>query len=166
MVQYQIYKATNLINGKVYIGQTSREMRFRIAEHIYKQTLLGADIVEFGKINFKFEVIDHAHFKDEADKKEIFYIDYYNCLAPNGYNQSIGGAGAKGCHNGAKNYFFGKRGKLAKNSIPIKCLESGEIFDCIKSAAEYFHGDRSFLTKHLKGKYKSFKGLHFILLER
>lgn len=162
MKLFQIYKATNLINGKVYIGQTSRPIHFRIAEHLYKKNLLGKALIKFGKINFKFETIDHAHSKKEANQKEIFWISFYNCRVPNGYNIAEGGEGVKGLFAGERNFFYGKRGKDAKNSLPVKCLETNKTFSSIKEAAAFYGGDKSSLTKHLKGKLKSFKHLHFI----
>lgn len=161
MKLFQIYKATNLINGKIYIGQTSRSIKFRITEHVSKRTLLGKALIKFGKINFKFETIDHAHSKSEADEKEKFWIKFYDCRVPNGYNIQEGGTGVGDLYVGEHNYFYGKRSEKAYNSIPVKCLETNKVFNSIKDAATFYGGDRSHLVKHLKGKYKSFKHLHF-----
>lgn len=156
-----IYKVTNLINGKVYIGQTTRKPQVRINEHISKGTLLGCDIVEFGRRNFAVDVIDHAHSKTELDHKEIFWIAYYNSLFPNGYNQSTGGAGCSGCHNGDKNYFYGKRGELAANSVKVICVETGIIYPSAKAAGQAVGVDRSNIIKCCKHKAKKCKQYHW-----
>lgn len=71
-----IYKAVNVINGKVYIGKTNNLHR-RIIEHkshAYKDGgKFHSDILQFGFDNFDFEVIEDVT-DDIADEKEIFYI--------------------------------------------------------------------------------------------
>ena len=46
-------------------------------------------------------------------------------------------------------------------SISIRCIEDNNIFESIREAAKYYNIDNSHLSKHLKGKYKSVKGLTF-----
>ena len=89
-----IYKITNLINGKVYIGQTYRLLRHRIT--CYKRLKcnehLKNAIIKYGFDNFKFEVIYETHNINELNEKEIFYIKEYNSTDKNiGYNIDLGG---------------------------------------------------------------------------
>jgi group I intron endonuclease len=88
-----IYKATNLINNKIYIGQTIN-FKSRINSHSRKfdtKCLYNA-IKKYGKENFKWEIIDSASSKQELDFKEILYIMGYNSYShANGYNISMGG---------------------------------------------------------------------------
>lgn len=157
-----IYKITNLVNGKVYIGQTTRKVNFRLAEHKYRGTLVGKAIKKYGIGNFEITVIDHAHSKEELSNKEIFWIGVYNSTNPEkGYNISTGGAGTNGVHKGEKNYFFGKRGKFALNSIPVMCVETKLIFDSAREAADFYQCDRSQITKCCKGKMKTCRGYHW-----
>lgn len=88
-----IYKVTNLVNGKIYIGQTiDRNPIRRWWKHCndYK-TLFDKVIKKYGKDNFKFEVIDSAENQDELNDKERYWISFYDCIAPNGYNLTSGG---------------------------------------------------------------------------
>lgn len=85
-----IYKITNQLNGKVYIGQ-SNDIKRRWAEHRRKMnskdTLLYQAMREFGIKNFSFEVVEECELT-ALNEKEKFYIQKYDALA-NGYNMSI-----------------------------------------------------------------------------
>ena len=93
-----IYKITNNINGKAYIGQ-SKNIERRWKQHIYHainsnedcNSLLYKAIHKYGIENFKFEVITECSI-DELDKLEIFYIEQYDTYY-NGYNLTLGGSG-------------------------------------------------------------------------
>lgn len=81
-----IYKITNLINNKCYIGQSIHIER-RWTEHCFpsKTSKISLAIQEFGKENFNFEILEECSIQ-ELDKKEAYWIQYYNSLTPNGYN--------------------------------------------------------------------------------
>lgn len=93
-----IYKATNLINNKVYIGQTIRRLEERIYYHYYRaeheleitHTHFINAIRKYGKENFQWEQIDQADSQEELNNKEIYWIQYYNSIE-NGYNIQNGG---------------------------------------------------------------------------
>ena len=92
-----IYKITNLINGKVYIGQSTNIKR-RWKDHKkdafwknnpeYEYPLYRA-MRKYGINNFSFEVLEECS-KDELNDKEKFYITKYDSYK-NGYNQTEGG---------------------------------------------------------------------------
>lgn len=81
-----IYKIENLINHKIYIGQSIHIER-RWSEHCFPSTksIISAAIKKYGKENFSFQILEEC-FPEELDEKEIFYINKFNCIAPNGYN--------------------------------------------------------------------------------
>lgn len=88
-----IYKITNLINGKVYIGQSININR-RWRQHRECQTAsspLHSDIKKIGLENFSFEVLEEVEF-DKLDERERFYIEFYDSYR-NGYNRTKGGSG-------------------------------------------------------------------------
>lgn len=92
-----IYKITNLINGKIYIGQTVRKLSTRISNHkCYNGSLISNAFKKYGDENFSIEIIDRASSKNELDTKEIYWIERYNSIAPNGYNITKGGGGTIG----------------------------------------------------------------------
>lgn len=93
-----IYKITNLLNGKIYIGQ-SVDIWKRISEHKWRALNKGDNSYncaihrafrKYGIENFKFEIIEETDEKS-LDEKEIFYIKFFNSLCPNGYNIKKGG---------------------------------------------------------------------------
>lgn len=98
-----IYKITNLINGKIYIGQSVKiEQRwakektraFNPNEEEYKYPRSAA-FRKYGLQNFSFEIIEECSI-DKLNEREQYYIKYYNSLVPNGYNLTLGGSNAIG----------------------------------------------------------------------
>ena len=86
-----IYKITNLINGKVYVGQTKRTLEERMSEHARKGKLpIDYAIKKCGIENFSVEEIDKAETQKELDEKEIKWVAFYDCIKPNGYNLTKG----------------------------------------------------------------------------
>ena len=66
-----IYKITNLINGKVYIGQTTRTLEERMNEHYRKSDIVvDKAIQKYGRENFSTEVVDDADSIEELNEKE------------------------------------------------------------------------------------------------
>lgn len=96
-----IYKITNKINGKCYIGQ-STDIDDRWAKHRSRpfqendksyDTCLYRAIRKYGLDNFIFEVIEECAY-DKLNEREIFYIDFYNShCTKHGYNMTFGGEG-------------------------------------------------------------------------
>ena len=116
-----IYKITNIINEKCYIGQ-SIYLKKRIKRHLsYKQhkdnLALYKAFDKYGIDKFTIEILETIdtekcnNIKSELDRLEIFYIKKYDSYS-SGYNQTIGGdAGITG-------YKFTKeqRDKVSKHS--------------------------------------------------
>lgn len=90
-----IYKLVNVINNKIYIGQTTRMLRHRLNEykrHRKCNSFLKSDIIEFGFENFKCEIIEECEGIEELNEREIYWIQYYNSMNRNiGYNIVEGG---------------------------------------------------------------------------
>jgi len=95
-----IYKITNLINKKTYIGQTNNiEKRWYMHKFLtpkYVNNPMYSDMQKHGIDNFKLKNLCKVKTRKIAHKKEIIYIKKYNTLYPNGYNMAIGGKGANG----------------------------------------------------------------------
>lgn len=88
-----IYKTTNLINGKFYIGQ--KKSSFFLGEsYLGSGVRLKSAIKHYGKENFVVEVIDFADSRDELNEKEIFWISKLDATNLDiAYNVSQGGDG-------------------------------------------------------------------------
>ena len=88
-----IYQITNLINGKIYIGQTNNIQK-RWANHRCNNDpnmVIARALRKYGIDNFKFEVLLRGLTPDEANQKEIELIKEKNSLIPYGYNVATGG---------------------------------------------------------------------------
>lgn len=89
-----VYKITNKINGKAYIGQTIRSLEERLRYHCYDNSgclAIKSAIDKYGIENFAIEKIFEAESLEELNKKESEFINDLNTLAPNGYNLKTGG---------------------------------------------------------------------------
>lgn len=98
LVYGYIYKIVNLVNGKLYVGQTMKPTERRFVEHKTKTspsmrgrcTKLYNAILFYGKQNFKIELLDTASTRKELNLKEELYIKILNTV-DNGYNLTWGG---------------------------------------------------------------------------
>lgn len=88
-----IYKITNLTNGKVYIGQTTKSVEQRWKWHIAHKgcKFLNRAIKKYGKENFIIEEVYTAFTREELNISEKYFIKQFNTLVPNGYNICVGG---------------------------------------------------------------------------
>ena len=93
-----IYKITNDINGKIYIGKTLSTIEQRFKEHCRdylkerneKRPLYNA-MKKYGVEHFHISVVEEC---DESilSEREVFWIEYYGSFK-NGYNATLGGDG-------------------------------------------------------------------------
>lgn len=98
-----IYKATNLINGKSYIGQTKRDLETRKKEHLKRKGYTFHSALEkYGIENFEWSILEECE-DDKLNEREIFWIDYYDTYN-NGYNETSGGDNAESLDNWRKNH--------------------------------------------------------------
>ena len=72
-----IYKTTNLVNGKIYIGQKKSTI-FLGEKYLGSGIELVNAIKKYGKENFKVELIEELPTKKKLDEREIYWIDKYN----------------------------------------------------------------------------------------
>lgn len=95
--RWVIYKHTNLINDKVYIGQTCASPVIKRwgkeGQGYERQPVFWKDIQRYGWNNFKHEIIEDNIFDIKtANLREQYWIKYYNSMNPQrGYNQNAGG---------------------------------------------------------------------------
>ena len=176
-----IYKVTNLINGKSYIGQTITSLRNRWNKHCSVNSgcpALGEAIKKYGKENFTVEEIGGANSLSELNYQEWLLIYKFNSLVPNGYNISVGGAKGFGglkhseetkqkMSNSAKGK---KKSKEAKAKMRISnqhnskksiVRSDGVVFQCVKDAGEALNINPSNISKVLKGVRKHSRGYGF-----
>ena len=91
---YKVYKYTNLINGKIYIGQTYQtlEQRAEKGQGYKGSTYFYNAIQKYGWSNFKAEILQDNLTSEEADLYEEYYIKLLDSTNPQiGYNLRSGG---------------------------------------------------------------------------
>lgn len=93
-----IYKVTNLINGKVYVGATKQRLSDRVWDHKAKafrhgsKSLFHTALRKHGWANFKWEIIDQASTVSELHDKERLHISGFKTFnSDKGYNSTSGG---------------------------------------------------------------------------
>ena len=95
MNTYYIYKISNMINGMAYIGQHKVSPNGEWPRSYFGRGIkLKEAIKEFGRSNFKKEIIEYIEDDDARDlvsERERYWIKEENTLFPNGYNVSPGG---------------------------------------------------------------------------
>lgn len=83
-----IYKTTNLINNKIYIGQDKNND----PDYLGSGNLIKKAIKKYGKENFSKEILCECNTIDELNDKERFYINEYSSMNKKiGYNIAVGG---------------------------------------------------------------------------
>lgn len=81
-----IYKITNLVSGKCYIGQSVHiERRWQEHKIPSSNSFISKKIREYGEQNFLFEILEEC-LQSQLNEKERYWIQYYNSIIPNGYN--------------------------------------------------------------------------------
>lgn len=152
MILLLIYKATNKINGKGYIGQTTYTLNKRKGEHernhTYGQTYaFTLAIKKYGAEAFEWEVLDCADDIDELNAKEEQYIKEYGTLTTEwGYNLKGGGGNAfltdevkrkiGQAQMGEKNHMWGVTGANNPSSKRVVNLATGRMYDSATICAQ------------------------------
>lgn len=116
-----IYKITNKINNKAYIGKSSNiENRWKYHiqrkdyEKEYEKPLYRA-FRKYGIENFNFEIIEILNdldYKEKSNDRECYWINFYNTYGSNGYNGTKGGDGGQTVADARVTY-----GKLTREEV-------------------------------------------------
>lgn len=128
-----IYKITNKINNKCYIGQTHFTVEKRWKEHkedsrkefLQKRPLYNA-IKKYGIENFTIETVEEIN-DEKLNEREKYWIQYYNSYGSTGYNATLGGDG-KGIN---KKYNYEEIADYLLHNRNI--TETANYFNCSKS---------------------------------
>lgn len=158
-----VYRATNKINGKHYIGYTTGSLHDRMKSHVRKANdknqkaynyFFQRALRKYSINSFIWEVLCICKSKEDCCNKEKEYIKQYNSIAPNGYNLTQGGDG-------------GIQSNITrlKMSITLKKLHKDhpEKFDrmlTMTSENRSSQAKKAWETKKLKG-YKAKTGYKF-----
>ena len=172
----EIYKITNKINGKIYIGQTIRPVEYRFNRHINDamrnklSTHFARAIRKYGSDKWQIEVIDNATNQDELNQKEQYWIRYYNSVEK-GYNETdaINKCGGNTYQSKTEEEMevikekirqskIGNKNPMARRIKRINVLTGEEeIFDTVISCAKAcgIKSGKTSITTRLNGQIKS-----------
>jgi group I intron endonuclease len=167
-----LYKITNLLNGKCYIGQTNNIAR-RFSQHKCSKTtsLIHKAIEKYGKENFEWRIICECSEQSLLNKAEQVFIDYYGGInSKKNYNAKDGGYRGTLCEESRKKIGNSNKGK--KRTIEVKNklseMRRGRILNKDISGDKNpmfgkHHSDetKQKIRKALKGKYVGDKSAMF-----
>lgn len=144
-----IYKATNKINGKCYIGQTRQSLRERKNKHLTCarkgiDTHFYRAIRKYGADNFDWEIICTVNNKQRLNELETYYITKYDSIK-NGYNMIDGG----------DNNVMDLEGVKTKHD---EIMQSKEVRDKISASMKKYRQEHPFTEEHRKRLSESAKG--------
>ena len=147
---YSIYKITNLVSSKVYIGQTIEMVNTRIKDHLrelrkntHSNSHLQYSFNKYGESNFIFEKIDETNSFDSLDQLERFYIKLLKANNPEyGFNKTSGGC---------ENHVFNESSNLKKSKSRSGILHTEEAKAKISRAGK---GRTVSWNRGMKGVYK------------
>lgn len=150
-----IYKATNRLNGKVYIGQTTKCLEERKKQHIYlsqqkegSKNYFHRALIRHGESSFTWEVIDTAYSKEELDGKEQDWIVSYEAFGRGGYNLTHGGQ--KTNPRKTEVFVFDTSGELLA------------VCESQKEASEVFNVRNNIVSQVISGKRPVYKNKVFL----
>ena len=193
-----IYKLENKLNGKIYIGQTMRTVEVRMKDHLYNsvsnrnKSYIDRAIGKYGINAFEVSIIEECA-DEKLNEREIFWIAFYNCKKPNGYNLTDGGEGCTGrvvslktrkkisaarmghpvnenvreklrIANTGKKHSIQTKAKISEsryNKRQVRCVEMNITFESIAAAAQWVNKSTSVLIKALQKISRTAGGYHW-----
>lgn len=148
-----IYKTTNLINGKIYVGlHSTDDLEDR---YLGSGWLLKNAIKKYGRNNFKRENLLVLSDRDEARNIEALLVDKSFTDRPDTYNLEEGGMGVED-QWGEKNPSYGKTAHNAKSvvaeHIDGRKLTFSSIQECAATLGFARANIRNLLYKGIRGR--------------
>lgn len=151
-MRHFVYKTTNNINGKFYIGVKSCSCDFLSSNYYGSGTALKSAIKKYGKVNFFREVLFEFKTRNEALTKEKNLVTKELVADNNCYNLTIGGNSPK------------TLGLKRTPNVPIKSMDMlGNItyYDSPIDAQNKGAGNRKYICQAVTGRRITYNNLHW-----
>lgn len=172
---YIIYKTTNTINGKFYIGQ---HVTTNIDDgYIGSGTLLKKAISKYGKEKFTREIIEYCNYQDELNDREKYWISQYNGVdLEECYNISEGGDGGFVANSQEtkdkisktlKEYFSDPKNRERMSAIKKEVMNRPDVKKRVKEGRERLKNSEAYdimiekMRNHMLEYYKTEEGIAF-----
>lgn len=163
-----IYRITNKLSGKAYVGQTVYNAEIRFREHCNKKTesAIHHAINFYGKKNFTVEEIYSCLDQTSLNEAEIHFITFFRTISPYGYNIDIGGGAIPKTKESIEKANVKKRGMKIlsrRRGIIATCVKTGKTIECevVKDFLNQGFTNLSNIRLVLCGKRKKTKGHYF-----
>lgn len=160
-MKFIIYKATNIVNNKIYIGKTIQPLKNRINGHI-RTAQQGSKIYfhkairKYGKNNFKWDILyNNCTSEEELNELEKFIISEYKLKYPNLlYNITNGGEGALGLEHTTKT----KKRISTANKGRIPWIKGKKLSEESRKKMSEAHKGKKLSEKTIEKNRKRMKG--------
>lgn len=152
-----IYKTTNLINGKIYIGQELMDK----SDYFGSGHLIKLAIKKYGKNSFNKEILEICSSIEQLNDREKYWISFYNSTNKEiGYNISKGGQAGKLLEVESKKglsydeYYGIEKSRSIKKKMSQKRLGKPHIYKNISKEDVYQKISNSLLNRTLNDEIK------------
>lgn len=121
-----VYKTTNLVNGKMYIGKTIHND----SSYLGSGLLIEKSIRKYGKDNFVKEIIEECENEQELNEREIYWISHFNaCESELYYNIGT-------CGEGTDNFTYNPNRELIREKIRNSIKGTKQTIETIQKRVE------------------------------
>lgn len=167
-----VYKVTNKLNGKIYVGARARqELDLNYYGSGRKIKIL---VEELGKDNFDISLLEWCDTKEKMIERELYWIDKLHALNPKiGYNMARVGLWGRAIANLSeeqKQKYYEKQSKAQSNRTWIykgniaKRVKNEELEEYLQDSwIKGTNSNRKAINKDGKTKYVEFKNLQYYL---
>jgi predicted GIY-YIG superfamily endonuclease len=153
-MKHKVYKITNLINGKFYIGVTKGTLNTRLLQHSKSNSYLGRSIRRYGIEHFKIEEIHSFDNELDSYNKEAEIVNEEFLKRNDVYNLTLGGHGGFIYLNKNRLNLYGKNGENGKknlltgNKLKDLLIKRNKYNDWCKNISHSLKGNTNWLGKH------------------
>jgi predicted GIY-YIG superfamily endonuclease len=165
-------------SGKKYIGQTIQPLEKRWKQHIdaskreYKDhcRVLNKSLRKYSDKHFKIEILEECE-QEYLDEKELFYIEKYNTIVPNGMNIKKGGS--NGLHHSdtkqkisdslkGRNVSYETRLKLSNKMNPDLPMYMLKIQNGYRICNHPMGPEKKFISKNKTDEYNYIRAVEYL----